>query len=261
MLEIERFSLETTDSTNLEAMRLWRTPARQERAKACSQRGDRLACVVSANRQTAGRGRAGRVWESPAGGLWFSTVWPIVLPPDRYLGVPLAIGLSLISGIEEACGLCCSLKWPNDLLFRDRKVCGILCEMDSRQLPALVIGIGINTNNRVDTLPEELGHGAASLSEEIEAPVDNARLLKTCLSRLTDALERFERRGLAASAGPLQKHLAWVGERVRIEESPGQSTVGRLLGVDGTGRVLIATEQGTEQGTVPFISGDLRRVG
>ncbi len=256
MLQVERFFLEATDSTNLEAMRVWRSPALQERAVACSRRDCRLVCVVSVNRQTAGRGRAGRLWESPPGGLWFSIVWPTVQPPDRYLGVPLAIGLSLIAAIEEVCGLCCSLKWPNDLLFRGRKLCGILCEMDSRQMPALIIGIGINTNNRVGRLPLELRHGAASLAEEIGAPVDNPRLLEVCLGRLTDALETFERNGLSAFEEALQKHLAWVGEGVRIEESPGQSTVGRLLGVDGLGRVLLATEKGT----VPFISGDLRRM-
>ncbi len=157
--------------------------------------------------------------------------------------------------IEEACGIRCSLKWPNDLLVGERKLCGILCEMESRDNPALVIGVGINTNNPVESLPDALHPGAASLADQMGTPVDNTALMETCLGRVTAGLELFEQRGLAAFGEAVQSHLAWVGERVRIEESPGQSTVGRLLGVDGSGRVLVATEKGT----LPFISGDLRR--
>lgn len=256
MHDIERFCLDATDSTNLEAIRLWRLAEVQEKARACSRRSGRLICVVSAKKQTAGRGRVGRVWESPLGGLWFSLVWPMALPPERFLGVPLAIGLSLRRAIDEACGVRCSLKWPNDLLIRERKVCGILCEMESREIPALVIGVGINTNNRMESLPGGVRQGAAALADEIGTPVDNPALMEICLAHLTVDLEVFEQRGLAAFGEFLQKHLAWVGEQVRIEESPGQSTLGRLLGVDGSGRVLLVTKKGT----LPFISGDLRRV-
>jgi len=256
MLEIERSFLETTDSTNAEAIRQWRRTEIRQKAEACSGGGSRLVCVVCADRQTAGRGRAGRRWESPPGGLWFSIVWPTAQAPDRYLGVPLAVGLSLLASVEQACGLRCRLKWPNDLLLNGKKVCGILCELESRQLPALVIGIGINTNNRVEALPGEFRHGVESLSGETGAPVDNRGLLEVCLGNLVGALETFERSGLAAFENDLERHLAWVGQEVRIEEFPGQVTVGRLLGVDGAGRVLLATGKGE----VPFVSGDLRLV-
>ncbi len=130
---------EETDSTN-------------ERAKEYG----RAKCLFFANRQTAGKGRHGRSWISEKGGLYFSMTFS---PPLDYSELPkltLVAGLSVAEAIPEA-----EIKWPNDILLKGKKVCGILSELHGEiEKPLVVVGIGINVENPV---PEELN--ATSLSQ------------------------------------------------------------------------------------------------
>jgi BirA family biotin operon repressor/biotin-[acetyl-CoA-carboxylase] ligase len=123
--------------------------------------------AVVADRQTAGRGRRGHLWASPAGlGLYTSILLRPHQPPAKVPLLTLVAGLGVAHGIEEIAGVSTQLKWPNDVLVEGRKVAGILAEMATtdEQVSLVVLGIGINVNQGPRNLPEGRSPAATSLS-------------------------------------------------------------------------------------------------
>ncbi|HEV8593932.1 MAG TPA: biotin--[acetyl-CoA-carboxylase] ligase [Thermoplasmata archaeon] len=143
--------------------------------------GDRASegTVIVAERQVAGRGRHGRAWFSPPGGLYCS----IVLKSDDR-NVPM---LNLVSGMPVVKALrhwsvLATLKWPNDVVFRGRKIGGVLCEgVHHGDQFWVVAGIGVNTNVSLDRLPEEVRNTATSLKKETGVEVSNDEFLEYML--------------------------------------------------------------------------------
>ncbi|MEP7198254.1 MAG: biotin--[acetyl-CoA-carboxylase] ligase [Chloroflexota bacterium] len=143
----------------------------QREACECVATGQADGLLVMADEQTNGRGRLGRAWQSPPGNLYLSLV---LKPPPPIAGWPrytLLAALALADAIESVCDVPPSLKWPNDVLVRGRKVAGILAEVVDERL---VLGVGVNVNAPV---PTELPH-ATSLRDEVGHEVERARLLQ-----------------------------------------------------------------------------------
>ncbi len=133
---------------------------------AAGRTGAAEGLAVLADRQTAGRGRLGRRWASPAGvGLYTSILLRPALPASDAPLVTLAAALAVAEAIQEASGLIAQLKWPNDVLVDGRKVAGILTEMASVEawVSHIVVGIGINVNHGPADLPEEVREVATSI--------------------------------------------------------------------------------------------------
>lgn len=122
--------------------------------------------VVVADRQAAGRGRLGRTWFSPPGkGIWMSVVLkPDIAPGDAQF-ITLAASVAVAKAIEECCGIKPGIKWPNDIIIRGRKVCGILTELSAEleRINFLVVGIGINVNHGLEDFPEDIRDIAGSI--------------------------------------------------------------------------------------------------
>jgi BirA family biotin operon repressor/biotin-[acetyl-CoA-carboxylase] ligase len=210
------------DSSNSELMR---------RARA----GQHEATLLVAERQTAGRGRMGRVWQSqPGDSLTFSL--SLSLQPKDWSGLSLAVGLSLAESLHPDVGL----KWPNDLWFQDRKLGGILVEAASMGgRSQVVVGVGLNIRPRpadgLNTPPAAL----TELLPDLTAPACLARvaapLIKTLLA--------FERGGFA----PLQTRFSSrdVLKSRRVHTSDGQ--VGLALGVGASGALRLQTDAGVQE--------------
>ncbi len=142
--------------------------------------GAEAGTVVLAGEQTAGRGRLQRSWLSPAGGLAFSV---ILRPNISYLPYMVMLAsLAVTYGIRSLTGLKPQIKWPNDVLIGDKKVCGILIENDIRKniLHHMIIGIGINVNFQVDMHPE-IASIATSLSDQLCRQVPRSEVLRAVL--------------------------------------------------------------------------------
>jgi BirA family transcriptional regulator, biotin operon repressor / biotin---[acetyl-CoA-carboxylase] ligase len=236
---LKRFLHAEIDSTNLEAGRLWKS-------------GRSQGCLVAADSQTSGRGRHGKTWSSPPGGLWFSLLWPMKQGPEHYQGVSLLVGLAVAEAIEEVCDLSCAVKWPNDLLARGRKLAGILCQLEtSGSAGAIIAGVGVNANFDSAILGPALMHTATSVLDETGRVCDLDQLMESCAENICRRLEQFESDGLEAQLPHLQGRLAWLGEEVRL--TAGSSFRGRLVGVDEKGR-LVLNCQGELRS---FMSGEL----
>ena len=143
-----------TDSTNIRARKL-------------AEEGAPHGTLVVADRQTAGKGRRGKSWVSPAGtGIWMSMVLRPVMSPMSASMLTLIAGLSVVRGVKESTGLEAMIKWPNDAVLNGKKICGILTEMSTEVecIRYVIPGIGINVN--IDDFPEEIRATATSLKLE-----------------------------------------------------------------------------------------------
>lgn len=204
--------------------------------------------VLVAERQTAGRGRLGRHWESPArAGLAVSVLLrPAGVPAAGYGWLPLLAGVALAQAVRRVADVDAVLKWPNDLLVGGRKCAGILAEsVPAGADPAVVLGIGLNTTLREPELPHPQ---ATSLALAGAACSDRDPLLRALLRDLAGWYARWRRAGGDADRSGLREaylfHCATVGRQVEVHLPDGQLVTGRATGVDADGRLCVETGSG-----------------
>jgi BirA family biotin operon repressor/biotin-[acetyl-CoA-carboxylase] ligase len=207
--------------------------------------------VVVADEQTNPRGREGRAWASPSGGVWFSLLlWPAADAADQP-----AFTLAMAVAVAEACretGVDARIKWPNDVIVDaddervettaapsrgGEKLCGVLTEAgESGGSRWLVIGVGLNANVDRAALPADAG--ATSLRVERGADVERRRLLQRILERFDDL-----RGDLSAVLPAWRNHAETLGRRVRVE-TPDGVVVGEAVDVEFPGTLVVETDEG-----------------
>lgn len=196
---------EETDTTN-------------NRARELALEGAPEGTLVVAEKQTSGRGRRGKVWESPLGtGIWMSLVLrPQIMPAEASV-LTLLCGLATAEAIEAETGLSAGIKWPNDILINGKKAVGILTEMDCEmsEVHFVIPGIGINVNTA--SFPPEIAEIATSLYLECGKTVSRRRLVHRVLERLEEHYETFLRTGsFAAMLEDYRKHCITLGKEVHV---------------------------------------------
>jgi BirA family biotin operon repressor/biotin-[acetyl-CoA-carboxylase] ligase len=210
-----------------------------ERARELADEGREDVAVV-ADEQTTGRGRLDRGWTGPSGGIYTSLLLRPDVPPAHSPVYTLAAAVAVTRAAREA-GVDASIKWPNDVLVLDdeterggEKLCGILTEMEGEadRVAWLIVGIGINANVGVGSLPE----GATSLQEERGDPVDR-RVFTQRLLETFDELRNDPDSILEA----WRDHAATLGQRVRVE-TPGNEIVGEAVDVEFPGALIVETD-------------------
>ncbi|MEN9749896.1 MAG: hypothetical protein RL149_974 [Actinomycetota bacterium] len=204
--------------------------------------------VLVAGEQTAGRGRSGRQWLAPAGSSLFVSILlrPSTVAPSQYSWLPLIAGLSMANAISGFAGSARAMvKWPNDVLIGDKKVCGVLSEL-LPDLSAVVVGAGVNVFQSADELPVET---ATSLSIESIAVRSLDELLEQYLQNFKRNYEEFV--ALAGELGGSELHAAInstcssVGRQVRVVLPGDQEFVGEAVEVDELGRLVVTNSSET----------------
>lgn len=261
------------------------TGSTQADAVAAARAGEPEGLVVIAERQTAGRGRLGRTWWSPArAGIATSVVlrpgetdpvrgWPAV-PATAYGWLPLLVGVALVEAVGRLTELPVALKWPNDLLVRsgpclpsgelseEAKCGGILAEVvpgpDSAQPAAVVVGVGLNVTLRTDELPDNpTGLPATSLQLAGAATTDRDPLLRAMLRALGGWYARWRAAGGDAVACGLREAYVGccgtLGREVRVLLPGGEEFAGLAVTVDGDGRLVVRTATSDR----PVAAGDV----
>ncbi len=227
-----------------------------DRALEWALEGAPHGALVTADRQLAGRGRRGRSWESPdAGDLYLSVVvrpaaYPDGLRASSWGAYSLAVGVALREGLGAWLdGL--ELKWPNDLLWRGRKLGGILCEgrWHAGGLQVIVVGVGINVGRRrFDAdLRDKATSVALAMSTPAEARTQLGRrpILAALLRSLEETTADFARGGFSALRGRYEPHCRLLGREVVTEGSPRTPALrGVAVGLDRDGALLIAPAHG-----------------
>jgi BirA family biotin operon repressor/biotin-[acetyl-CoA-carboxylase] ligase len=195
---------------------------------------------VWAERQTAGRGRAGRAWTSPPGGVYCSLVVRPTRPAPELPQLALVAGLGVAEALT-ALGLAPAIRWPNDVLIDGLKVCGILAEAstDPQGRPYAVVGFGLNVTTDPSALPET----AASLARWLAPAPDRVVLAADVLRAVDRVYRRWHRDGLAAIRHDLVRHGGWVGRIVQIT-TPRDAFQGQAVDLDDGGRLLVRLDSG-----------------
>ena len=129
--------------------------------------------VAVAKRQTKGRGRRGRMWVSMPGTLNFSVLLKPNMDQTKLTNFSLVAGVSIAEAVINSTGISVSIKWPNDILIRNKKLCGILCETKKgkNNHTCLILGVGINVNTPYEHIPEELKPTTTSLFIELKKEI------------------------------------------------------------------------------------------
>jgi BirA family biotin operon repressor/biotin-[acetyl-CoA-carboxylase] ligase len=245
-----------------------RPPPRRARARGAGPR-----------HQAAGRGRAGRVWETPPGvALTASVVLRPSIPIERWSWLSQLGGLAVARAVARRTGLAVALKWPNDVLVvdvgdeavpgwgADRKVAGILAEVVHVPGPAgsaaaaAVLGFGLNVHQRPEQLPVPWATSLAAAGAPVQA-LDLDALLESVGRELGELLEPWEAAGGDASrsglAAEIRRSCATIGRRVTVALPGGGELTGRADGIDDDGALLVVS---TGAGTVRVTVGDVGHV-
>lgn len=210
--------------------------------------------IVIAEEQRKGRGRMGRSWSSPRGsGLWFTIILKPDIPPYKAPKLTLLTSVCIQYAIEKSTGIKTKIKWPNDILINDKKICGILTEI-SAELDAvnyIIIGIGVNVNN-ID-FPVDIRNRATSLRIEKGEKVDRVNLLVNILESFEYFYEKAFNDGFSSILERWRKYSCNLGKQVKII-GRDKSFNGIALDIDEKGALLVKKENGE---VAKVLSGDV----
>jgi BirA family transcriptional regulator, biotin operon repressor / biotin---[acetyl-CoA-carboxylase] ligase len=231
-----------TDSTNRVALEL-------------GHAGEPEGAIVLAEEQTAGRGRAGRSWNSErAAGIYATLLLRPRLAPVQAPLLTMMAGLSAHSAVQAVTGLTVDLKWPNDLLIRGKKAGGILTEMyaEPGQVRFVIVGIGLNVNQ--EKFAGELASIATSLRIETGKPQSRMEVLVRLLREFEGDYHRFLREGVASVVARFEAVSSYAkGKRVRVTNG-AESYAGTTAGLGPEGLLQVKRDDGE---MVTVIAGDV----
>jgi BirA family biotin operon repressor/biotin-[acetyl-CoA-carboxylase] ligase len=214
--------------------------------------------VVFAEVQNAGKGRLNREWFSPKGGLWFSIILRPNIKPKEATIMTLMAGVAVCKTLFKIYNLNANIKWPNDVLIGNKKVCGILTEMRTREgnIDHLILGIGINANFDLKELPEDIRAFSTTMKHEIGKEVSLEKLLPELL------IEMDECYNILNSGQPNRIINQWkemsetLGKKITITNVK-ETIEGVALDIDDNGALIVDTN---EFGKRKFLAGDCLHV-
>lgn len=208
-------------------------------ARTLAREGAAHGTLVLADTQTAGRGRRGRGWISPAGSsISMTLILRPDMPPAQVAKISLLTALATANAIRRVTGLNARIKWPNDIVAEGRKVCGMLMEMDAtpERVASVVAGVGINVHQT--QFPEEIAHSASSLDLLAGGRVSRSDIVRAFLQEY----ERVWALGDEAMMCAYRERSATIGQRVQVIGLNGTYT-GTAEGVTESGSLLVRADE------------------
>jgi len=204
--------------------------------------------VILAETQTQGRGRLSRPWASPPGGIWMSLVLKPVMPLNHVYQINMAVSVALCRALSSLFGLDAGIKWPNDLLIRELKICGILMEVGAQvdRLDYAVVGLGLNANNDLSQFPADWR--STSLAAQLGHEIDRCDLICRILEEMEVA---YENMGSNEIFEEWRSRSLTLNRQVRITSAAGD-LVGQAVDLAEDGALIL--QIGDEQKRV--LAGD-----
>lgn len=216
-------------------------------AKFLAMNGAENGTVVISEKQTDARGRSGKSWESPLGGIWLS----IILQPNvHYSKLPLitlATGVAVAKAIERTGITSSEIKWPNDIMLHGKKVCGILTEAVTKfnTIENVIIGVGIDANIDISDFPEELQDGTTTLADELGRKEDENTLIRIFLEEFEKISELFNNERFEEILKEWRKRSYSIGKIVEVREPFNKNYDAYVLGISREGALVVEKIDGT----------------
>lgn len=201
--------------------------------------------IIIAERQSAGKGRLGRRWFSPVGGIWLSIILYPQLSPSYIPRITLMTAVAIVKAIERCAQIKAQIKWPNDILINEKKVGGILTEMSAEldMINWVVVGIGINVNVDHREFPEDIQEKIISLQEFLGKEISRVRLAQILLEEFEKYYERLKRREFSSILKEWKLSSHTLGKKIKI--NIGEKVVsGEAINVNEEGALILKKEDG-----------------
>ncbi|HDZ91704.1 MAG: biotin--[acetyl-CoA-carboxylase] ligase [Deltaproteobacteria bacterium] len=230
------------------------TDSTNARARELADQGAPEGTLVVAESQTKGRGRKGRSWFSPPGtGIYASLILRPDLSPDEAPRITFVTAISAAEALLSLTLLDVAIKWPNDILIKEKKVAGILTEISAEMdvIDYMVVGLGMNVNN--PHLPHDIAERATSVLMETGGEFQRVKILREYLRRQERYYQVLRESGFGPVLGRWKELTNTIGKRVMVEMIDRRYT-GVVTGVDPDG-VLILQEEGGQVRRI--LSGDV----
>ncbi len=223
------------------------------REAAAQQAGEGLLVVSEV--QKGGRGRVGRVWASLPGSVYFSIILRPDIKPTEALRVPLVAGIAVARAIHRQTGLETLLKWPNDIFINNRKAGGILTELSAEvdRLEWIIIGIGLNVNATIDSIPDHLKETATSIRIESGKEISRVKLLQLILLELESLYDEYTENGFE----PLRRLWKSMSNTIEAEVvicSGTEEVSGKAVDIDSDGALILERADGNRE---RIVAGDI----
>ncbi len=212
-------------------------------AKELAESGEDAGLLVVADMQTAGRGRRGHNWEAPEGqNIYMSLLLRPSCHPEKASALTLVMAMAVLEALKEITKASCGIKWPNDIVINNKKVCGILTEMSAELdgIHYVVIGTGINVNQT--TFAEDIQDKATSLYLENGVHYNRAQLVARVMYHFEKIYELFEKQwSLAELVERYNRDLVNCGRQVRVLDPQGEYN-GVAQGINEKGELIVVRE-------------------
>ena len=241
----QAFYFDSTDSTQNQALKMAEEPEND-------------GAIIVAEKQTGGRGRSGRKWVSPKGGIWFS----VILHPRFDISVttlfPIASALALSIALEKTFKISPELKWPNDITIKGKKLAGMLVDvsLESNKIENLVLGVGINFDVDAKQIEKNLKntpnfYGVTSLNE-LKTKIRPVELVQSFLTELEKIYKLLETKQTKKIISEWTKRSSTIGKNVKLNTIDGE-VKGKAIRIDEDGALVVSNNKSTDR----VIAGDI----
>lgn len=210
--------------------------------------------VIIGGEQRKGRGRLNRNWHSPKSGLWFS----IILKPDKSkldkIAVLTLIGALAVNEAIRKLNINTNLKWPNDIFYKNKKVCGILSQSKSKgnEVDRVVVGVGVNVNQK--EFPKNLAKASTSLRIIKGEKINKERFLADILNNFSFYYEMFENNEINDIINKWKSNMLLLHKVISISTSDNKKYKGEVVDITDKGELVVKKENGEVD---KFIAGDI----
>jgi BirA family biotin operon repressor/biotin-[acetyl-CoA-carboxylase] ligase len=216
-------------------------------ARSLAAQGYPEGTVVITEMQTAGRGRRGRSWFSPAvTGIYFSIILRPVMPLKEISRLSLVTAAAVAETLETELNLPARIKWPNDILINSRKIAGILSEAvtDMDGVEYIIIGVGLNTNNSIQSFPDDFRIPATSALIECTRPASRSKLLQSLLKNLENRYFQLLDGDFAGILDKVKRMSMVIGQNLKLDTING-FIIGQAIDINTDGFLVVRDQSGT----------------
>ncbi len=224
------------------------------RARQLAEEGAAEGTVIIADRQSAGRGRLGRRWESPSAvNLYCSILLRPQIPVQQAPQLTFLSAVAVAETLQQLYHLDAKVKWPNDLLVNGRKIAGLLNEMsaETEQIHFVILGVGVNLNMTAEQFPQELNYPATSVLLTTGNKVDRVVFIREFLQRLDRYYGEFLRDGFA----PIRRRWESLCDMMNLRVQVDQRLTGTVVGLDSDGALRLQLDVGRVE---RIMAGDVK---
>ena len=216
-------------------------------AKFLSMNGVEDGSVVISEKQSKAKGRSGKKWESPLGGVWLSIILNPHVDHSKLPLITLATGVAVAKTLERIGVENPEIKWPNDIMINGKKVCGILTEAVAKfnTIENVIIGVGIDANLDISQFPEELQNGTTTLKEELGRTGNENLLIRLFLEEFEKITELFDHEGYEDILKEWRKRSYTIGKIVEVREPFNTYYDAYVIGIGKEGALVVEKIDGT----------------